>query len=113
MILWHFNMQMTTSPSEQRRERLVQAGALAVLLALGALALVGPYGVLAWSENSTALDQRTQRISKLQAEKAELENRTALLDPDNVDPDLGSELIRSQLGVAHPDEYVFELDAEH
>lgn len=102
-------MSLSKPPSEQRRERLIQAAALAILLVIAALALVGPYGLLAWSESASLLEQRKDQIAKLQAEKAELENRTALLDPDNVDPDLSSELIRRDLNVAHPDEYVLEL----
>ena len=102
-------MNVAISPSEQRKERLIQFGALAVLLVLGALALVGPYGLLSWGENAAQLEQHEARIAVLRAQMAELENRTALLDPDSVDPDLSSELVRRDLNVAHPDEYVFEL----
>ena len=89
----------------------MQLGALVALLVIGALALVGPYGLLSWGESAAQLEAREARIAELQAEKAELENRTELLDPDNVDPDLGSELIRKNLGVAHPDEYVYEIES--
>ena len=103
-------MNVAISPKEQRRERLVQFGALAVLLLLAALALIGPYGLLSWGENSSKLEQHKTRIAVLEGEMAELENRNALLDPDNVDADLSSELVRRNLNVAHPDEYVYELD---
>ena len=92
------------------REKLARFGALGVLLVLGALALVGPYGMLSWGEGNAVLKQRQDRIAALQADRDELENLVARLDPNNVDPDLATELMRKNLNVAHPDEYVIELD---
>lgn len=95
---------------EVARERLVRFAALIVLLVLGALALVGPYGVLAWGENVALLEAREARIAELRAERDRLENLVTRLDPDHVDPDLATELVRKNLNVAHPDEYVIELE---
>ena len=92
------------------RERIVNAGALLVLMLIGGLALIGPSGVLAWGENASRLDEHKDRITDLQEQRDELENRVALLDPNNVDPDFASELVRGNLNVAHPDEYVVELE---
>lgn len=92
------------------RERIVNTVALLVLMLIGGLALIGPSGILAWGEQASRLDEHKARISALQEERAELENRVALLDPDNVDPDFASELVRGNLNVAHPDEYVVELE---
>lgn len=92
------------------RERLTRFGALAVLLLLGALALVGPYGVLAWGENIALLERREARIAELTAERDRLDNLVSRLDPNHVDPDLATELVRKNLNVAHPDEYVIELE---
>ena len=92
------------------REKLTRFGALGFLLTLGGLALAGPYGVLSWGENLALLEQRQDRIEALEAQRAELQNRVALLDPNNADPDLVTELLRQNLNVAHPDEYVIELE---
>ena len=92
------------------REKLGRFGALAFLLVLAGLALAGPYGLLSWGENIALLEQRQDRITALQAERDELENLVTQLDPDNVDPDLATELVRRNLNVAHPDEYVLELE---
>lgn len=92
------------------REKLMQAGALMVLLLLGGLAFVGPSGVLAWSENLKLLEQREAQIAQLKGERDELKNRVALLDPKHADPDLVGELLRSNLNVAHPDEVVIKLN---
>jgi cell division protein FtsB len=84
--------------------------ALALLLLLGGLALMGPYGVLSWGENKALLEKRSDRIAALTAEREELKNRVELLDPEHVDPDMASELVRKDLNVARPDEYVIQLD---
>ena len=90
--------------------KLAQLGALAFLLFLGGLALVGPSGLLAWSENLSALKQREAQLQALSDERDELRNRVALLDPNHVDPDLAGELIRRNLNVVHPDEVVIKLN---
>ncbi|WP_338245028.1 FtsB family cell division protein [Aurantiacibacter hainanensis] len=92
------------------RERIGNAAALLVLMLIGGLALIGPSGVLAWGEQASRLDEHEKRIAALQETRAELENRVELLDPENVDPDFASELVRGNLNVAHPDEYVVELE---
>ena len=92
------------------REKLSRFGALAFLLVLAGLALAGPYGLLSWGENIALLEQRQDRIAALRAERDELENLVTQLDPDNVDPDLATELVRRNLNVAHPDEFVLELE---
>ncbi|GGD51899.1 hypothetical protein GCM10011411_09670 [Aurantiacibacter arachoides] len=81
-----------------------------MLVIVGLLALIGPSGVLAWSDHSVQLEEYNGRIAALEEEKAVLENRVDLLDPDNVDADLASELVRRDLNVAHDDEYVFEFE---
>lgn len=106
-------MNLLRAPHETPRERLSRVLALGYLLLLGALAFAGPYGVLSWGENLSLLQQRKAQVHTLQAERAELDNLVARLDPDNVDPDLATELVRKNLNVAHPDEYVMEaLPAE-
>ena len=92
------------------RERLSRFGALAFLLVLAGLALAGPYGLLSWGENIALLEQRQDRIAALQAQRDELQNKVTLLNPDHVDPDLSTELVRRNMNVAHPDEYVLELE---
>lgn len=39
-----------------------------------------------------------------------LRHRVALLNPDQADPDLVTELIRKNLNVVHPDEVVINLE---
>ena len=103
-------MNIASTKREVVREKLARFGALGVLLLLAGLALAGPYGLLAWGESIAALDQRQERIAALKADRAELQNLVTQLDPDHVDPDLATELVRRTLNVAHPDEYVLELE---
>jgi len=86
--------------------------ALVALLLLAGFAVAGPTGLLAWSENSAALDARQATIAKLTAERDALRNRVKLLDPDAADPDLASELVREHLGVMREDEVVITLDED-
>ncbi len=99
----------------QRNPKLANKGmtqgvAWICLLLLGAMALAGPSGLLAWSENNRVLAQHQKELTLLVAQRDELKNRVALLDPRHADPDLAGELLRSNLNVVHPDEMVMLLD---
>ena len=89
---------------------LKQWGELLLLLVLFAMSVAGPWGVLAWYESEAALDARQAEKTLLAEEVAALENRVALLDPRNADPDLAGELVRRNLGVLHEDEVVITLE---
>ena len=88
------------------KEKLTQGLALFSLLAMAGWVLFGPSGFLAWSENNRLLNQRHKELAQLQVERAELKNRVELLNPQQVDPDMAGELLRSNLNVVHPDEVV-------
>lgn len=92
--------------------RLKRIAALGALLLLAGFAVAGPTGLLAWSENLAALEDREEEIAKLTAKRDALRNRVMLLDPEAADPDLASELVREQLGVMREDEVVITLDSE-
>ncbi len=90
-------------------EHLKQGIALAVLLVLAVLMIAGPTGLLAWSENSKALEQRDAEVERLTERRDALKNRVDLLDPEGADPDLIGELLRDQ-NVVHEDELVVTID---
>lgn len=92
------------------RRRFGRIAALGALIALGAMALVGPTGVRAWSESARALEERQANLTELRAERDRISNRVELVDPANADPDLVGELLRSNLNVAHVDEVVINRD---
>lgn len=104
-------MNKPQNKREAVREKVGNAMALLVLILIGMLALMGPSGLLAWGDNASKLEAHEERIAQLQEERAVLENRVDLLDPDNVDPDYASELVRRDLNVAHQDDHVVELES--
>ena len=92
------------------KERVTQGLALFCLLAMGAWVLLGPSGLMAWSENSRLLGERQKELQQLTVQRDEIKNRVALLDPNHVDPDLTGQLLRANLNVVHPDEMVMMLN---
>ena len=92
------------------KRRLGRIAAMATLIALAALALVGPTGVRAWSDAGHVLRQRQAELAALRAKKDSIANRVELLDPANADPDLVGELLRRNLNVAGPDEVVVQRE---
>ncbi|MBY0344926.1 MAG: septum formation initiator family protein [Sphingomonadales bacterium] len=100
---------MRRPATESRMKRIV---ALCALLLLAGFAVAGPTGLLAWSENASALDARKAEIAALTEKRDALRNRVGLLDPEAADPDLASELVRDQLGVMREDEVVITLEGE-
>lgn len=83
--------------------------ALIALLAIAAYALLGPTGIIAWTDYRAALNERTKTLAKLEKERDALRNRQRLLDRNNVDPDLAGEMMRKELNVVAPDEVVVPL----
>jgi cell division protein FtsB len=92
------------------KDKLTQGVALVCLLVLGTLALVGPSGFLAWSDNNRLLAERQAEVKQLIAQRDVLRNRVALLDPRNTDSDLAGQLLRDDLNVVHPDELIMPID---
>ncbi|MBD2841744.1 FtsB family cell division protein [Erythrobacter rubeus] len=94
------------------REQLRQGLALMALLVLTGFAIAGPTGLLAWSENVQALEQRSAQVAELTEKRDALRNRVDLLNPEAADPDLASELVRKNLGVLHADEVMITVEDE-
>lgn len=84
--------------------------ALLILLAIGSYALLGPTGILAWTDYKSAITLRKQELITLEQERDALKNRVKLLNKDNVDPDLAGELMRRDLNVIAPDEVIIPLE---
>jgi cell division protein FtsB len=83
--------------------------ALIALLGIATYALLGPTGIIAWTDYRAALKQRSQELAVLEKERNALRNRQRLLDRNNVDPDLAGELMRRELNVVAPDEVVVPM----
>lgn len=93
---------------EGNRFRRLAIGSICLV---SGLAIAGPSGLFAWRENLQLREQRTAQLAALAERRDMLRHRVALLDPDQADPDLVTELIRRNLNVVHPDEVVLNLEA--
>jgi len=91
------------------KSAFVPGFALIALLAIAGYAVLGPTGVLAWSDYKTALTGHSKDLENLEIRRDALKNRIALLDSNGADPDLIGELVRSRLNVVHPDEVIVPL----
>jgi cell division protein FtsB len=83
--------------------------ALTIIAFFGGYALFGSNGVLAWGDYSQRYETRVSELASIEQERAELANRVSLLDPRHANPDMVDELVRKELGLAHPDEVVIPL----
>ncbi len=75
----------------------------------GGYAVIGPNGLLAWSDYLSQHEVAERQLATLQTERAALANRVRLLDPKGANPDLADELVRRELGVIRPDEVVLPV----
>jgi cell division protein FtsB len=75
---------------------IVPAVTLAVVSYFGAYAIWGGRGILVLEDTQAQLGIQQQHLAELQASRARLEHRIALMDK-NADPDLVEELARVQL----------------
>jgi cell division protein FtsB len=73
-------------------------------------AVAGPNGLLAWGGYNRELAAKRMELAKLEAERAQLRHRSALLDPRKADPDMADELVRRDLGLVRPDEVIITLE---
>jgi cell division protein FtsB len=92
------------------RRAALPALALIVVGTFAGHAIAGPNGILAWGGYHRALQERKAELAQLEAQRAQLRHRSALLDPRKADPDIADELVRKDLGLVRPDEVIVPLD---
>lgn len=88
------------------RRILVPALTVAFLGYFGFHALSGSFGILARSGFESQERELEAELTALQADRADLETRAALLRPAGLDPDMIDELARRNLNVIAPNEFV-------
>ncbi len=69
-------------------------------------AVQGDRGIFAWVKLTQQVQDARGTLDSASVEWEILERRTSLLRPDNLDPDMLSERVRSVLGLAHPNDVV-------
>ena len=91
------------------RRAAMPALALLVIGTFAGHAIAGPNGLFAWRGYAQQLELRKTELAGLQAERAQLKHKSALLDPRRADPDLADEMVRKDLGLVRSDEVVVPL----
>ena len=91
------------------RRAAMPALALIVVGTFAGHAIAGPNGLFAWRGYAQQLELRKTELAGLQAERARLKHKSALLDPRRADPDLADEMVRKDLGLVRSDEVVVPL----
>jgi cell division protein FtsB len=92
------------------RRAALPALAFVVVGTFAGHAIAGPNGLLAWGGYHRDLEIRKAELAKVEAERAQLRHRSALLDPRKADPDLADEMVRDRLGLVRNDEVIIPLD---
>ncbi len=96
----------------QLRGAIGPAVAALALLAIVGYAFAGPTGLFAWGDYAQAVTSKKVELAALKKREAELRNQVKLLDHRRADPDMVDELVRRELGVAHPDEVIIPMTPE-
>ncbi|MCY7339310.1 MAG: septum formation initiator family protein [Sphingomonas bacterium] len=92
------------------RRAMWPALALVVIGTFAGHAVAGPNGLLAWGGYNRDLGVRKVELAQLEAQRAQLRHRSALLDPRKADPDMADELVRRDLGLIRADEVILPLE---
>jgi len=67
-------------------------------------AINGNRGLIAWQKLNLEMVELQLELDDLRRERARLEQRVSLMQPDNLDPDMLDQRAREILNLAHPDE---------
>ncbi|MZR30458.1 FtsB family cell division protein [Sneathiella litorea] len=97
---------------EIRKRAKAGAGPILGILAVAYFSyhlIEGDRGLFAYLKLQHEIDRAEAVYEITEAEKAALEKRVALLQPENLDIDMLEERSRDVLGLAHPDEIVIYL----
>lgn len=82
------------------------AAAVLIMAHFAGFALFGQNGLLAWGDYQREAVKKKEELRLIEARRAELVHRVALLDPRKVDPDYADELVRRETGQVRPDEVI-------
>jgi len=102
-------MSRTRSTSSLIKAALAPAAAILIMAHFAGFALFGPNGLLAWGDYKRAVSQKSDQLRIIEARRAELAHRVALLNPRKVDPDYADELVRRETGQVRPDEVIIPI----
>ena len=88
---------------------IAPAAAVLIIAHFAGFALFGPNGVLAWGDYKQQVAKKAAELEHIEARRAALAHRVALLNPHKVDPDYADELVRRETGQVRPDEVIIPV----
>lgn len=91
------------------RTYLPTAALAFLILYFGFHAFTGERGLLSSTQRDVALAAKSQELTRLRAERQDLEARARLLRDTSLSADLLEERARSLLGFSHPNDYVIRV----
>lgn len=86
------------------------AVALLVICNFAGYAIAGPNGLLALGDYRRQIAEKRVVLAQVEAQRAALRHKVALLDARHVDPDIADELVRKEMGLTRPDEVIIPTD---
>jgi cell division protein FtsB len=101
-------MPRASQPFSIIRKAAIPALALLVIGNFAGYAIAGPNGLMALGDYQSQLSKRQAELKAVEAQRAELQHKVALLDAQHVDPDMADELVRRDMGLARPDEVIIQ-----
>jgi cell division protein FtsB len=101
-------MRRAVQPLSIIRKAAIPALALLVIGNFAGYAIAGPNGLMALGDYQSQLSKRQAELKAVEAQRAELQHKVALLDARHVDPDMADELVRRDMGLARPDEVIIQ-----
>ena len=100
----------TKNPLSIIRRAAFPALAFLIIANFLGYAVIGSNGVLSWGDYRRLKEDKRIELAQLQEQEARLQHRADLLDPNNADPDLADEMVRSELGLVRPDEVIVQIE---
>ena len=94
---------------ERMKPYTLSACLLLMIVYLGVQALTGQRGLLSGGQRDALLDARETQLSRIVAERSDLEVRVRYLRSDSLSRDLLEERARAVIGFADPRDYVIPV----
>ena len=94
---------------ERMKPYTLSACLLLMIVYLGVQALTGQRGLLSGGQRDALLDARETQLSRIVAERSDLEVRVRYLRSDSLSRDLLEERARAVIGFADPRDYVIQI----
>ena len=97
-------MRMRRRISESIGLAIIPAICITATVYFGYFGIMGPRGLVAWSQAEADLTVARGELAKIRTERQALQHRITLLDEHALDPDLLEEVARGLLLQGHPRE---------